>query len=437
MLDTEPARRGPDRRWDRRIALAGLSAAVAFLAAAIMSLALPAATRIELWLPLHLALAGGAATANAAMVPFFVAALAVAPPANPLLRGASVALVATGGLLAAGGRLADAPAVAAAGAWADVAGFAGVALAMTWSLRHARGPRRPVTELAYLLAFAHVAAGVVLAGLYLAGDPGVTARWAVLKPAHGWLNAFGFVCLVIAGTLVHFAPTVAGSRIRRRPIGALAVAGLGLGPPVVAAGYALGTALVVQAGALVTIVGSWALASHGFGAHRDRAGWTTEWSWHAFTAGSLLLAPVWLLVAAVTAGARVLVSGADPAGWRLPELLVPLVVGMVAQVLVGSLSFLVPAVGAGSPDRHARQRAILGRAAAARLIALNAGVALLSAWAWFEEPAGLAGSALIGAGTALALGALVGTLSLLARALLLGSPRPRPSTPSGPVRAPR
>jgi nitrite reductase (NO-forming) len=404
------------------VALTGLAAAVAFLAAAVASLALPAATRLDLWLPLHLALAGGAATAIAAMVPFFVAALAVAPPASPILRGASVALVAVGGLLAAGGRFAGAQSIAAVGAWADVAGFAGVALSMAWSLRHAAGPRRPVTESAYLLALAEIAAGVILAGLYLAGDPGVTARWAVLKPAHGWLNAFGFVCLVIAGTLVHFAPTVAGARIRRRPMGGLAVAGLGVGPPVVAAGYALGAAIVVQAGALVTIVGAWALASHGFGAHRDRAGWTTEWSWHAFTAGSLLLAPLWLLVAAVTAGARVLTFGASPEGWRLPELLAPLVVGMVAQTLVGSLSFLVPAVGAGSPERHARQRGILGRAAPGRLLALNTGVALLAVWAWLGEPAGLGGSALAWSGAVLSLGAIAVTLALLARALSLRTP---------------
>ena len=44
-----------------------------------------------------------------------------------------------------------------------------------------------------------------------------------------------------------------------------------------------------------------------------------------------------------------------PAG-ASPELLVPLVAGMVVQVLVGALCFLVPAVGAGSPERHARQR---------------------------------------------------------------------------------
>jgi hypothetical protein len=406
------------------VALAGLATAIAFLVAAVTSLALPPAGRLELWLPVHLVLAGGAATAIAAMVPFFVAALAVAPPAHPLLRGGSVALVATGALLAVAGRLAGLPALAATGAWLDVAGFAAVAVAIAWSLRRATGPRRPLTEAAYLLAIADVVAGVILAGLFLAGEPAVAERWGSLKPAHGWLNTFGFVCLVIAGTLVHFAPTVAGSRIRRRRTGVVAVAALGLGPPLVALGYALAAGFAVQAGALVTVAGAWALASHGFGAHRDRAGWTTERAWHAFTAGSLLLAPLWLVVAAVAAGARAFVHAADPSGWRLAELLAPLVVGMVAQVLIGSLCFLVPAVGAGSPERHARQRAILGRGAPPRLLALNAGVALLTAWGLAAAPPGPVAAGTLAIGLALAIGAIGASLAFLVRALTVGSAGP-------------
>ena len=163
------------------------------------------------------------------------------------------------------------------------------------------------------------------------------------------------------------------------------------------------------------------MASHGFGAHSDRAGWTTERAWHAFTAGSLLLAPLWLVVAAVAAGARAFAFGADPAGWRLPELLVPLVVGMVAQVLIGSLSFLVPAVGAGSPERHARQRRILGRAAPARLVALNLGVALLTGWALAGPASGPVAAGMLAVGLALAIGAIGASLALLLRALTVRS----------------
>lgn len=426
VLDTEPARRGPDRRIDRRLTFAGLVGALVFLVAAVGSLALPPAARLGTWLPLHLAMAGGAGTAIAAMVPFFVAALAVAQPASPMLRGGSIALVAAGAAFAAVGRAFGAPEVAALGAWLAVAGFAGVALATAWPLRRAGGPRRPLTEAAYLTAIANVLVGVTLAGLFLGGVPAVTSSWGALKPAHGWLNVFGFVCLVIAGTLVHFAPTVAGSRIRRRSSGVVAVAGLGAGAPLVALGYAAGAASVAQLGGLTTLVGATALAIHGLQAHLDRAGWTTERAWHAFTAGSLLLAPVWLVVAAATAAARLFTDGVDPAGWRLPELLAPLMLGVVGQVLAGSLSFLVPAISPGPPERHARQRGRLGRFAIVRLIALNAGVGLLMlagvlTLGGMSNVAAIALAAMGAAGLVLALGSIAATLALVVGAAIMAA----------------
>jgi hypothetical protein len=56
--------------------------AAAFLVAAAASLTLPAGATRGLWLPLHLALAGAATTAIAAVMPFFAAAFAAAPPAD-------------------------------------------------------------------------------------------------------------------------------------------------------------------------------------------------------------------------------------------------------------------------------------------------------------------------------------------------------------------
>lgn len=429
VLDIEPPRRGPDRRVDRRLTYLGLATAIAFLAMAVGSLLLPAGTRLGIWLPLHLALAGGAGTAIAAMVPFFAATLAVAPPASWLLRGGSIGLVAAGAILAAAGRADGVPDLAALGAWLFVAGFAGVALATMWSLRHAGGPRRPLTEAAYLLAVANVLVGVSIAGLLLAGAPDVGSRWAALKPAHGWLNVFGFVCLVIAGTLIHFAPTVAGSRIRRRPSGLLAVAGLAVGAPLVALGYATGGTVVAQLGGLATLAGAAALAVHGWQAHRDRAGWTTERAWHVFTGGSLLLAPVWLVVAATAAVARLVAHGVEAESWRFTELLGPLVLGVIAQVLVGALGFLVPALSPGSPERHAHQRRRLGRFAAARMVALNVGAGLLTVSGFLPDANDPIAAAVLAGGLILALGSLAATLLLLAGALAdaLADSEDRPS----------
>ena len=387
MIETEPARRGPDRRVDRRITWLGLGAAIAFLVAAIASLALPADARLGSWLPLHLVLAGAAGTAIAAMLPFFVAALAVAPPAPAALRGSGLLLVAGGAVAGVLGRVSTGGGIgplAAAGAAAYVCGMAAVGLAAALPLRRATGPRRRASEVAYAVALLDVMVGVSLVALYLAGDGTVAAHWPALRVAHAWLNLLGFVTLVIAGTLIHFVPTVVGSRIRRRRSAGVAIAFLVVAAPLSAAGFALGPGgtgagdALAGLGVVAVVAGALALIGHGLRAWRDRAGWTSDRGWHAFTGGSLLLAPGWLLIAALIASVGIFEHGADPAGWRLDQVGVPLVLGFVAQVLLGALSHLLPAVGPGSPDVHATQRRILGRNGALRLGASNAGVALLT-----------------------------------------------------------
>ena len=51
-------------------------------------------------------------------------------------------------------------------------------------------------------------------------------------------------------------------------------------------------------------------------------------------------------------------------------------IGWVIQAMIGSWSQLIPAIGPGGPEAHARQRITLGRAGTARLVALNVGVLL-------------------------------------------------------------
>jgi len=183
---------------------------------------------------------------------------------------------------------------------------------------------------------------------------------------------------VIAGTLLHFAPTVAGSRIRRRRSGILAVLLLAVAAPIVAAGYAVGSDTAATLGAIAAVAGAGALGLHGVRAHRDRAGWTMDLPWHRFTGGSLLVAPFWLLVATLTAAAEIAAHGVDPIGWRFDLLLGPLTLGFAVQVVLGSLTHLVPAIGRGTPEAHAVQRRLLGRAATARLVGWNAGVVAIS-----------------------------------------------------------
>jgi nitrite reductase (NO-forming) len=211
------------------------------------------------------------------------------------------------------------------------------------------------------------------------------------------------------------------------------VAGIALGTPLVAAGYAVELDALARAGGLAVFAGAFGIAAHGLAVHLDgdRGRWTTDLGWHRLTAGALLAGQVWLALGLALAGARVVAFGADPAGWSLPILVGPLLIGGVAQVLAGAMSHLIPAIGPGDPVRHAGQRGLLGRAAAVRLVAVNGGAALvaigLGPAAGPGSAAGGAAGGLVGVGFAAAALGIGGTLWLLVLAARLGASG-RPAT---------
>ena len=423
-----PARPGAGigRSTDRRIAYGGLALAAIYLGLAAASLLLPPAIRLGTWLPAHLALAGAAATAIAAILPFFAAALAVAPPAPPAIRIGGIGLVAGGAVAAmtvvghaAGEAL---PAAIAGGSF--IAGIGLVAVAAFAPLRRGLGPRRRLVERAYAVALVNVGVGVTIATFLVGGNDAVGAAWAFLKPAHAWLNLVGFVGLVVAASLLHLAPSVAGTRMRPRRSAGVAVGGLAVGAPLVAAGYAIQVDLVARVGAAAIIAGGLGVALHALAVARDGAPgrWTTDPGWHRFTSGSLLAGQLWLGIGLLAAAAPVLIGGADPMAWSLPSLVGPLVIGGVVQILAGAMSHLLPAIGPGDPIRHAAQRHLLGRGATPRLVLLNAGAALVTV-GWLAAAIGMlapAADTLVGLGLA---GAALGTglsLALLAIAAIRG-----------------
>ena len=168
------------------------------------------------------------------------------------------------------------------------------------------------------------------------------------------------------------------------------------------------------AGASIVVVGGLALGLHAFNALRVRARWTTDPGWHLLTTWSLVGGIGWFIVGSVVAAAMVIARGASPGGWQLAPLVGPMVIGWVAQVLVGAASHLMPAVGPGSPERHAVQRRILGWGAPVRLVALNLGAAALTL-------APLVGdSRLFVVGVVTALGAAFVSIALLAIAASSG-----------------
>ena len=409
-------RRPRSRTADRQVTVAGLAVSAGFLASALVAMTLSTSIRLGLWLPVHLVLAGAAGTAIASVLPFFVVALSAAAPMSRALRALAIALVAGGAAAASVGIAADVHPVAIVGALSYLVGLGCVAIAAFWPVRGGLGPRRRLVLAAYGAGLTQVAVGVAIVSLMLAGVPLVVGSWDLLKPAHAWLNVFGFLSGVVAASLVHLAPTVAGTRIVPRRSSLVALVGLTVGAPLVALGFALGDDGVARLGALLETAGAVALVVHAVVVRRDRGVWTTDPEWHRLTSWSLVAAPAWLLVAVTIAAGRVLWLGAVPAAWSLNGLVAPLIIGWVVQVLIGAWSHLLPAIGPGDMAAHARQRTLLARAAVPRLVALNVGVLMVV----LSEPLGSSVADLLG--ILLVAAAIVASLVSFVMALTIGRP---------------
>lgn len=384
-------------------------------AAAALAEATGAAT-LPPWLPLHLAFAGGASTAISGVMPFFVAALAASHPAPLRLRVAAVSLVALGAaLVSVRGVVPDVALVPAIGGVVYLAGIGAVALAVRSSGRTGLMVRRPIVTAGYALALLNVAIGASLGTLAAAGWAPVTERWAELRPAHAWANTIGFVSLVIVSTLLHLLPTVLGTRIVPRGAAILAVLAPAVAVPLVVTGQVVGLETVAGGGAVVAVAGAGALVLEASRLYRSRGTWTTDPGWHRMASVGLLAGVGWFAIGTGLASAVVLASaiGLREAGqaWSSALVAAPLGLGWAVQVLIGSWTHLLPSIGPGGPREHAVQREVLGRAATPRLLALNAGTALLAV-GW---PLGI--GVLAGAGALLAAGAVVASVGLAASAL--------------------
>ena len=392
-------RRGPTRTADRRVTACGLWVAGSFLVLAVASAFLPEDVRRGDWLPVHLALAGGATQAIAAALPFFVASLAAARPAPWQLRALVLALLGLGAVAVTVGVSGHSSALATTGGVGFVSGITLLAVATFLPLRRALGRRYPWIQAAYAIALADVAMGATLATVQVDGWAPVVADWGWLKPAHAWLNLLGFVSLVVAGTLLHLYPTVVGSRIMGGLRVRAMVAALAAGAPLVALGYVARIDAVGRIGGALELAGALALTSIAAGAWRTRGRWTGDLAWRRVAIGSLGAGIGWFVVAVAVAAGRVVLEGPVPEAWSLDLVGAPLAAGWVVQSIVGAWTHLLPAISGGSLDRHGAQRRILGTAATPRLIVLNGGVLLLSVGVAWPAPApAVAGALLVAAG---------------------------------------
>lgn len=392
---------------------------------------LPPEAQHGAWLPLHLALAGGATTAIAAALPFFTTSLLSEAPAPAPLRALAIGLVAAGAIaivlgVASGNGSSQGGAVqpgvtalgvAPAGGLLFIVGILLVGWTAFWPARGSIGRRHRLVLVSYAAAIADVAVGAMLATLYLGGYTSVVTAWARLMPAHAWLNLLGFVSLTVAATLIHLYPTVLGTRIPTLTVWPgqivlLAASCLIAGPILVAAGYALDSGIAVRAGAAAEMTGAAALAIYGLAVWRRRGRWRTDGEWHLAIAGHLSAAIAWFVAGVGLAAVPALVAGADPSGWSVERVVAPLGLGCIVQAIVGSWTHLVPSIGPGDAEVHARQRRILARSARIRLVAFQAAtLALLPGlsldYLWLTL-----------AGVALALAAGAGSLGLLLLALV-------------------
>lgn len=366
------------RLTERHVLALGLAMSGAFVALAMIAAAAAAIGGGSTWVALHLAMAGAATVAIGTFMPHFGVTLAGTRPSFSPMRLATLLLLAAGSMLVVAGvtwSLGAAP--IGAGTTLVLVGLAGVGAHTFAPLRDPLARRHHVVSATYGLALVELAAGVVVGALGAIGVGAVVSNWGLVRPVHAWLTLFGAISLTILGTLVYLAPTVMGARIRAGWDLGLAVAGIGIGPLVVVAGFLLDARPAAVGGMALTAAGGMGQIGYVVDAWRRRGPYTSEHDWRSVAVGHLMAGPAWFLAAAVVALIG-MIAGLPLSGWTIGLLALPLTAGWMLQELVGSWTHLAPSVTPGGPDRHTRQRRIMAVAARTRVVAWN--VALAVTW---------------------------------------------------------
>lgn len=381
--------------------------AVLALAAASAQQTLPVAR----WLAIHLFLLGAATTAIVVWSEHFAVAMLHAPQTDRRWSNARLAGVNIGVVGVLTGVWADLPLLTGAGCALLVTAIAAHLVVLVRMGRGALGGRLAPIAGYYRAAAAALIVGAVLGWLLATGKAG-PQHYAGLKLAHVHVTLLGWIGLPVLGTLFMLWPTVLGvrmaeqtTRVARRVLGLTggglltAVAGLAAGSRPAAAfgiaGYAAGVAVTVRLFArtvrrrpAVSAAAAWMLAA--------AMGWLC----------------VGVAVDLVLLAVRPLAEVRDDISSLAPVLFV----GLVAQVLIGALTYLLPMVLASGPKERAALRDVLERGWAPRLVVLNLGVTLLVLP--LPDPVGTAGMLLTGAAGAAFLALAVRVLVRSGRGLL-------------------
>jgi len=334
------------------------------------------------WLMVHLLLLGGVSTAILLWSQHFAETLLRSPVPGGrrglwarLLGWSAGAATVVAGMATDAGSLVPAGAVVCgvvAVAHVVVLAVQGSGRARTFGNRYAHLVRY------YLVATSLLPLGVAL-GVVLARVPLTPAATGRVYLAHVVVTLLGWVGLTVAGTVVLLWPTVLHTRIDEPAdrAGRRALWVLGGGVAAWVAAPATGLRVLALAGAAVVAAGAVLLGVHVVRQARAVAG--TGRSGGGFAAWSLAAALAWSVVCVLWSGVAVV---AAPSWTAVPSalgsLVVPFAAGFVAQVMVGSMSYLLPVVLGGGPGAVRWSVAEVSRGGAARVVVLNACVVLFA-----------------------------------------------------------
>lgn len=345
---------------------------VAWLALALLAVAAGETLPVAHWLAVHMFLLGAVTTAILIWSEHFAVALlhAEVPDGRWSAARLGAANLAVAGLLT--GVWAASPVVTAVSATLLVAAAVAHLVTLVRLGRGALGGRlKPVVSY-YRVATAALIAGAVLGGLLATGGAVGPDRYAGLRLAHIHVTLLGWIGLPVLGTLFMLWPTVLGVRMAERTTKVsrwvLWLTGSGLLVAVTA--LALGWRWPAAAGLALYVEGA-ALAVNLL-VRTVRGGRPVS----AAAAWMLAAATCWLLIAVATDLAWLVARPLAAAQAGIDALLPVLLVGFVAQILMGALTYLLPVVLSSGPRDRAAIRAVLERGWPARLVAFNTGVVL-------------------------------------------------------------
>lgn len=400
------------------------------------------------WLPLHTLLLGGIGSAITVWSAHFADTLLHRPAlGGEVLLDMRLCAHSLGAVTVLVGITASREGLAVAGmSVVALAALAGV-LAIAVQYRRAVAPRLAALAVHYAVALLGLALGSTFGYLTSwSASHGRLAQADVFYVAHTMTMLLGFVGTTVLGTLTVLWPTMLRTKMepeaprwttRGLPVlvaGTAAVAASGLWGPLAGIG-----ALVYLAGAGGVLVPAWRTAR--------RVPPTS------FATASAAAAVAWFLGAVIWIGAGV--SAAWLAGvedWLeaarevIHAVRVPLGAGFALQVLGAALSYLTPVILGGGPATTRATNTIMDRAAAYRVTATNACLALavLAPLPWPVRAAAALAAGLVAGyvlvGMCLSARELVrrrraGTDAIVATGLRIGPPPPASSAQRLPVGA--